>query len=64
MKNDPTNSNLLISDVTGNQILTYELEVGVNYIEINNSILRQGVYIAYVQNHKYQTISSKFIVIQ
>lgn len=64
LENASTNSKLIISNVTGNQILSYELGTGANYIEINNSNLTQGIYIAYVQNNKSQTITSKFIVIQ
>ena len=64
LNKENNNSKLIIANLTGEVLKEYDLKNGKNYIEINNTILHQGVYIAYITNLTLGKVNKQFIVIQ
>ena len=64
LDNENNNAKLIIANLTGKVLKEYELKNGMNYLEINNTILDQGVYICYIENMQFRKLGKQFIIIQ
>lgn len=62
--NAETNTRFIITDLQGRYIMQFPVDEPINYIKLNNTILKAGVYTGYITCNGCDRLSTQIVVIK